>query len=85
MGVSARQVHKACAAQGFSVVAWVRRERLDRISRDLTDASLRNRSVAAIAARWGILDSDHLGRQLKRLYGQSASEMRRHARETYLV
>lgn len=54
VGVSARQVHKACAAQGFSVAAWVRRERLDRISRDLTDASLRNRSVAAIAARWGI-------------------------------
>ncbi|MFV8267686.1 helix-turn-helix transcriptional regulator [Mycolicibacterium peregrinum] len=75
-GVSTRLVHKVCSAEGFTLAAWVRRQRLDRIHHDLAEPSLRHRSTAAIAARWGIVDPGHLARQFRGEYGKSPSEVR---------
>ncbi|GAA2645675.1 AraC-like ligand-binding domain-containing protein [Paractinoplanes durhamensis] len=69
LGVSVRQVHKACAAGGFTIAAWIRRERLERIRRDLADPALAGRGTAAVARRWGLLDVSHLARQFRAVFG----------------
>lgn len=76
-GVSARYLHKVLAPTGSTLSAWVRRQRLERICRDLVDESLRGRTAAAIAARWGVTDTEHLSRALKAEFGMTANEIRR--------
>ncbi|MFC4942970.1 helix-turn-helix domain-containing protein [Pseudonocardia sp. GCM10023141] len=77
LGVSVRYLHKVLAPTGMTLSAWIRRQRLERIGRDLADESLRGRTVGAIAARWGISDAGHLSRALKAEFGMTASEIRR--------
>ncbi len=48
-----------------------------RIRRDLRDPAYSGISTASIAARWGVHDSKHLGRALKREFGESVSDLRR--------
>ncbi|HEY9411529.1 MAG TPA: helix-turn-helix domain-containing protein [Jiangellaceae bacterium] len=78
-GVSVRYVHKVFSQRDLSLAAWIRRERLLRIRRDLADPDLLNRSTADIAARWGVLDVTHLGRALKASFGTSVLDLRRQA------
>ncbi|SHM71304.1 helix-turn-helix domain-containing protein [Cryptosporangium aurantiacum] len=77
LNVSVRQVHKACAQEGFTAAAWIRRQRLERVRRDLLDPALAGRSTAAIAARWGLVDVTHLARQFRAVFGDSPAELRR--------
>jgi AraC-like DNA-binding protein len=79
-GVSVRYLHKALAPTGSTLSAWIRRQRLERVCRDLVDESLRARTASAIAARWGITDTDHLSRALKAEFGMTAGEIRRSGR-----
>ncbi|RNL86738.1 AraC family transcriptional regulator [Halostreptopolyspora alba] len=79
-GVSVSFVQKRLRARGITLGAWIRRQRLSRIRRDLQDPALEQRSSAAIAARWGITDATHLGRALKAEYGVTPSEIRGAAR-----
>ncbi|WP_150237250.1 AraC-like ligand-binding domain-containing protein [Nocardiopsis quinghaiensis] len=74
--MSARYLYKLCREQGFTLARWVRSERLARIRRDLADPLLADRSVSAIAARWGVLDAGHLGRMLRTEFGVTAREIR---------
>ena len=76
-GISVRYLHKVLAPTGSSPAAWIRRQRLERICRDLADDSLRGRTAAAIASRWGMADGGHLSRALKAEFGMTASEIRR--------
>lgn len=75
-GVSARHLHQLFRDRDFTFMRWVRRERLARIRRDLRDPSLAHRSVASVAARWGVLDATHVSRALKAEYGETAAEIR---------
>jgi len=75
-GISARQLHRLFHRTGEPFAAWLRRERLDRIRRDLLDPVHDSRTAAAVAARWGIHDPRHLARALKAHYGQSARDLR---------
>jgi len=77
LGVSVRYLHKVLAPTGITLSAWIRRQRLERIGRDLADESLRGRTVGAVAARWGMPDTGHLSRALKAEFGMTASEIRR--------
>lgn len=79
-GISPRQLHKLFLQRGHTFAAWVRRERLSRIRRDLLDRTLARYTTAAVAARWGILDSSNLSRRLKAEFGQTAAEIRRCAK-----
>ena len=79
-GVSVRYLHKVLAPTGSTLSAWIRRQRLERVCRDLVDESLRGRTAAAIAARWGITDTEHLSRALKAKFGMTAHEIRRSGR-----
>ena len=76
-GISSRYLHQLIQRRGVTFAAWVRRERLTRIRRDLQDPSLATRTAAAIAARWGIRDPGHLSRALKKEFGLTAAEIRR--------
>lgn len=77
LGVSVRYLHKVQCHTGITLSAWIRRQRLERIGRDLADESLHGRTAGAIAARWGMSDSGHLSRALKAEFGMTASEIRR--------
>lgn len=76
-GVSVRYLHKVLAPRAITLSAWIRRQRLERICRDLADDSLSGRTVSAIAARWGMTDAGHLSRALKSEFGVTATEIRR--------
>ncbi|GAB2515116.1 AraC-like ligand-binding domain-containing protein [Nocardiopsis aegyptia] len=75
-GMSTRYLYKLCRAGGFTLARWVRSERLARIRRDLADPVLAERPTAVIAARWGVLDTGHLGRMLRAEFGVTAREIR---------
>ncbi|GLY71865.1 helix-turn-helix domain-containing protein [Actinoallomurus iriomotensis] len=74
--ISPRYLHELFRRQGATFAAWVRYERLVRIRRDLGDPALADRTATAIAARWGVYDTGHLSRALKREFGQTATEIR---------
>ncbi|GCB43760.1 helix-turn-helix domain-containing protein [Streptomyces sp. NL15-2K] len=77
--ISVRYLHKVLQQRGVTLSSWIRASRLERIRRDLADPLLADRSVAVIAARWGVLDATHLSRALRAEFGQSAAEIRRSA------
>ena len=79
-GVSVRYLHKVLAPTGHTLSAWIRRQRLERVRRDLVDESLHGRTASAIAARWGITGTEHLSRALKAEFGMTANEIRRSGR-----
>lgn len=80
-GVSPRYLHRLMRDRDIRFGAWVRRERMKRIRQDLLDPRLGNSTAAAIAARWGIHDPDHLSRSLRAEFGCSAAEIRASARD----
>jgi AraC-like DNA-binding protein len=79
-GISPRYLHELFRPRGVTFAAWVRRERLTRIRRNLQDPALDTRTIAVIAARWGIRDPGHLSRALKKEFGLTAAEIRLAAR-----
>ncbi|WP_312868295.1 helix-turn-helix domain-containing protein [Amycolatopsis pithecellobii] len=79
--VSVRYLHKLFESRELSLAAWIRRQRLTRIRHDLADPAFEGRTVAAIAARWGVTDARHLSRALKAEFGVTAAEIRRAARK----
>ncbi|SDM64755.1 transcriptional regulator, AraC family [Actinacidiphila guanduensis] len=75
--ISVRHLHALFKGSGPTFAAWVRHERLLRIRRDLLDPASSPLSTAVIAARWGVHDPKHLGRALKREFGETVSDLRR--------
>lgn len=76
-GVSVRYLHKLFSETDLTMAAWIRNRRMDRIRADLEDVTLANRTVAGIAARWGVLDPTHLSRLFRMKFGISPSAYRR--------
>lgn len=74
--ISVRHLHALFKGSDLTFAAWVRHERLLRIRRDLLDPASSDVSTAAIAARWGVHDPKHLGRALKREFGETVSDLR---------
>ncbi|MFK4123069.1 helix-turn-helix domain-containing protein [Streptomyces longwoodensis] len=75
--ISVRHLHSLFQGCDLTFAAWVRHERLVRIRRDLLDPASAHVSTAVIAARWGVPDPKHLGRAMKREFGETVSELRR--------
>jgi AraC family transcriptional activator of tynA and feaB len=71
--VSARQIHRAFSLTGDTMTAVVRARRLAAAREDLVHT---DRTIAAIAHRWGYFDPSHLGRDFRRHFGISPSEYR---------
>jgi AraC-like DNA-binding protein len=75
-GISPRRLHQLFRQRDRTFAAWLRRERLRRIRRDLADPALTHLSSAVIARRWGIADPGHLSRGLRAEFGVTATELR---------
>jgi AraC-like DNA-binding protein len=76
-GISVRYLHKLFAGSGTTIAALIRSRRLQRIRDDLADPGQAAVSVAAIAARWGVLDPTHVSRLFRAVYGTSPMGYRR--------
>lgn len=76
-GISPRRLHQLFHGRDRTFTEWIRHERLERIHRDLTDPSQLNHTITAIAGRWGVPDTSHLARAMKKKYGCTAAELRR--------
>ncbi|MFE5586225.1 helix-turn-helix domain-containing protein [Kitasatospora sp. NPDC056531] len=78
LNVSLRTLHRAFAAAGESVAAYVRRRRLEQARSQLAEPTGQS-SVSEIAAHWHFADSSHFIRAFKRQYGQTPGEFAREA------
>jgi AraC-like DNA-binding protein len=74
--ISTRYLYKLFQAEDETVASWIRSQRLERCRRDLRDPLLRERSVCAIAARWGYTDAAHFSRAFRTAYGVCPREYR---------
>ncbi|WP_300012612.1 helix-turn-helix domain-containing protein [Pseudonocardia sp.] len=77
-GVSTRTVNRIFNATGETVSEVIRVRRLARARDDLAGS---DRSIAAIARRWGFSDTSHFSRAFKARYGRSPSDYRRRPAE----
>ncbi|MEV6979254.1 helix-turn-helix domain-containing protein [Kitasatospora sp. NPDC093806] len=66
-------------SDGETVAAYIRRQRLRKAYRDLTDPALRGLPVQSIGARCGISGASEFGRAFKAAHGLSPREHRRQA------
>jgi AraC-like DNA-binding protein len=79
-GITPRYLHMVFARTGGTVSSYVRRRRLMRMRRDLTDPRLAHLPIIEIALRWGFNDAAHASRAFQRAYGVSPSRFRIDAR-----
>ncbi|MFF4249387.1 helix-turn-helix domain-containing protein [Streptomyces sp. NPDC001822] len=70
--IAVRRLHKLFEDQPLTVAALVRRRRLERCRADLARG---DRTVAAVAARWGFADPAHFSRLFKATYGYNAGAL----------
>ncbi|MBP2328367.1 AraC-like DNA-binding protein [Kibdelosporangium banguiense] len=74
--ISVRYLHRLFQDHGDTVSDHIRRRRLDRIRRDLTDPVLADQPAYAIAARWGLHDPSHFSKLFKAEFATSPSRLR---------
>jgi AraC-like DNA-binding protein len=74
--VSLRQLHKLFETQQITVAEWIRRRRLERCASDLLDPALAGEPVAAIGARWGLVNPAHFSRLFRAKYDVPPSAYR---------
>ncbi|MFI9150107.1 helix-turn-helix domain-containing protein [Streptomyces sp. NPDC053367] len=74
--ISVRYLHKLFQEQGTSVGRWVQRRRLEECRRELVLRGHGNRTIAAVAGRWGFLSATHFSRVFRTAYGMSPREWR---------
>ncbi len=75
--ISTRHLHSLFREADTTVSTWIRERRLERCRADLLDPVLQDRTVSAIAARWGFTDAAHFSRVFKAAFNASPSELRR--------
>lgn len=78
--ISLRSLHQLFHDEGLTVAGWTRQQRLRRCRRDLTDPSLADRPVVAIASRWGFASAGDFSRSFRAAHGLPPAEYRRSAR-----
>jgi AraC-like DNA-binding protein len=78
--ISLRSLHQVFHDEGLTVAGWIRSRRLERCRRDLEDAALDSRPVAAIGTRWGFPSAADFSRSFRAAHGIPPAEYRRSAR-----
>ncbi|MFB7270781.1 helix-turn-helix domain-containing protein [Streptomyces sp. NPDC056244] len=76
--ISVRHLHALFAGEDTTPAAWIRRRRLERCCRDLSDPRLRTHPVHAIATRWGFTNPAHFSRLFRAAYGMAPKDYRQH-------
>lgn len=74
--ISLRHLHTLFASIDTTVSTFIRKRRLEHARADLSDPAMINRTVAAIANRWGFVEAAHFSRVFKQHYGLSPSDIR---------
>lgn len=74
--ISPRYLQKLFETESTTVTDWIRHRRLERCRLDLSDPRWASMSIAAIAARWGLIDSSYFSRLFKAAYGTPPREFR---------
>ncbi|OYN96204.1 AraC-like ligand-binding domain-containing protein [Enemella evansiae] len=74
--VSTRHLHELFREQGTTVSAWIRKQRIQAICRDLENPMLAHRQISQIANAWGYADASHFSRSFRRALGVSPSAYR---------
>lgn len=74
--ISLRRLQQLFQSEERTFHAWLRHERLRRFHQDLSDPALRSQPAWAIAESWGIRDTAHLARRLRREFGCTIAELR---------
>jgi AraC-like DNA-binding protein len=74
--ISVRHLNRLFASEGTSLMAHVQNRRLMRCHRDLTDPTLRSRSISEIAFAAGFSDLSHFSRAYRTRYGCAARDTR---------
>ncbi|MDX2642249.1 helix-turn-helix domain-containing protein [Streptomyces sp. PA03-1a] len=74
LSVSVRTLHRAFAEVDESLMAYVRRRRLERAREELVALGGRY-TVSAVAARWHFADVSHFSRAFKRQFGETPSSL----------
>jgi AraC-like DNA-binding protein len=77
LNVSVRTLHRAFAAAGETVAAYIRRRRLEQARLELQAPPLERPGVSELAARYHFADGSHFARAFKARYGQAPAEFAR--------
>ena len=67
-GLSLSQLYRVFRSQRSTVGDFIRQRRLDRIKFELTNPASRHWTIAALAHKWGFLDTPHFNRVFKAQY-----------------
>lgn len=79
-GISLRYLHQIFEAEGVTVCAYIRNQRLSMCDALLRDPRCR-RNIAEIAHRWGFSDQAQFSRNYRSRFGRTPSETRAASRE----
>ena len=74
--VTARHLNRLFTREGTSLMQYVLARRLARCRRDLSDITMRHRSIGEIAIAAGFKDLSHFSRAYRARYGRTASQDR---------
>ncbi|MEX3101548.1 MULTISPECIES: helix-turn-helix domain-containing protein [unclassified Streptomyces] len=77
--VSRSYLYRLFQAEGLTVSAYLREQRLKNAHRDLTDPALHGLPIHAVAARWGFPRAAEFTRAFRSAYGDTPSEVRARA------
>ena len=75
--ISVRRLHRLFEGQPESVASLIRRRRLERCRAELTHT---DRTVAAVAARWGFADPAYFSRLFTATYGHNPTALKSNSR-----
>ncbi|MFD9286638.1 helix-turn-helix transcriptional regulator [Streptomyces mirabilis] len=81
LGISVRTLHRSFSTTGESVMALVRRRRLQKAHEDLVQSG-DIAKVSEIAARWLFSDASHFIRNFKSIYGATPAAYLRSLKNT---
>ena len=78
--ISLSHLHRLFREEGTTTVAaWIRRQRLERTRRDLTDPALRHTAIHQVATRWGFTHPADFTRAFRTHYGMPPRDYRHQA------
>ncbi|MFJ4690090.1 helix-turn-helix domain-containing protein [Streptomyces sp. NPDC088766] len=74
--ISVRYLHKIFQGEDTTVSRWIQSRRLEACRRELAHREAANRTIVAVAQRWGFTSAAHFSRVFRTAYGMSPSEWR---------
>lgn len=74
--ISISYLHRLFQADGITVMAWIRRQRLEHARRELTDPALHTMPIHQIASRWGFTHHTDFTRAFRNTYGTPPNDYR---------